>query len=291
MTLTSAAGASRQKIGRQIFKESLRTLRKDPQILTIPLIAVAADIVFSILAGISWILLIPFMDINNATNAVNIVIGIVLAVLFAITHVVSQAAVMVAANERFEGRNPTVGSALSDALKKFGPLALFGLLEATVGLVLRYIADNIKVLGEVVRFIGGLAWAVSTYFAIPFIVFGSQTPFAAIGLSAKLIKAKWGDVLRGNVVASAVFVLAWLVSFAGLLGGLFVALQNCGDASCNVNSGGFVIIGLSILVMLFTGLASSTVMGYVKIALYRYATDKPLPDFDSNMLQNGFRVK
>ena len=291
MTLINAAGASRQKIGRQIFKESMKTLRKDPQILTIPLIAAGADIVFSVLAGISWLLLIPFMDINNATNAVNIAIGIVLAVLFAITHVVSQAAVMVAANERFEGRNPTVGSALSAALKKFGPLALFGLLEATLGLVLRYIADNLKVLGDVVRFIGGLAWAVSTYFAIPFIVFGSQSPFAAIGLSAKLIKAKWGDVLRGNVVASAVFVLAWLVSFGGVVGGLFVALQNCGDVSCNVNSGGFVIIGLSILVMVVTGLASSTVMGYVKIALYRYATDKPLPDFDSSILQNGFRVK
>jgi len=269
----------------------MKTLQQDPQILVIPVIAAGADILFSVLAGISWILLIPAMQVPSGLNAVNVSIGVVLAVLFAITHVVSQAAVMIAANERFEGRTPTVGSALSAAFKKFGPLALFGLLEATVGLVLRYIADNLKVLGDIVRFIGGLAWAISTYFAIPFIVFGGQAPFAAIGLSAKLIKAKWGDVMRGNVVASAVFLLAWLISFGGLISGLFLTLNACNDVSCKINYAGASVIGLSVLVMLLTALASSTIMGYVKVALYRFATDKALPGFNSQLLENAFRVK
>ena len=291
MTIFSAAGASRPKVGRAIFKEAFKTLQKDPKIMTIPLIAVGLDLAYSLVAGIAWLLLIPFMDIQNATNAVNVALGISLAVLFAITHVVSQAAVMFAANERFEGRAPSVGASFGAAMKKFGPLALFGLLEATVGLVLRYIADNIKVLGDVLRFIGGLAWAISTYFAIPFILFGGQAPFAAIGLSAKLIKAKWGDVMRGNVVASAIFILAWLVAFGAFVGGIALTFSSCGDTSCNINWSGPSVIALSIVVMLFTGLASSTVMSYVKIALYRFATDKPLPEFDAQLLADGFRIK
>jgi len=291
MTFINASGASRPKVGRAIFKEALKTLRKDPQIMTIPLIAIGVNLVFAALIGISWILLIPFMDINNTTNSVNIGLGIAYALLAAITHVIAQAAVMFAANERFEGRNPTVGSSLAAAFKKFGPLALFGLLEATVGLVLRAISDNLKVLGDIVRFIGGLAWAISTYFAIPFIIFGGQSPFSSIGLSAKLIKAKWGDVLRGNVAASAIFVLIYLLAFGGFVGGLVMTLNSCNDAGCNINPGGPGLIGVSILAMIIAGLASSTVMAYVKIALYRYATDKPLPDFDSGLLANSFRVK
>jgi hypothetical protein len=291
MTFINRAGASRQKIGRAIFKQSLSTLRKDPQIMTIPLLAIGANLAFAAVIGISWILLIPFMNINNTTNAVNIALGIVFAVFAAITHVTSQAAVMFAANERFEGRNPTVGSALSAAFKKFGPLSLFGLLEATVGLVLRAISDNVKVLGDLLRFIGGLAWAISTYFAIPFIIFGGQAPIASIGLSAKLIKAKWGDVLRGNVAASAIFVLIYLLAFGGFMGGLVVTLSTCNDAGCNINWSGPSLIVASILVLLLAGLASSTVMAYVKIALYRYATDKPLPDFDTELLANGFRAR
>jgi hypothetical protein len=292
MTVFNTPAQSRPKVGRAIFKESLRTLRKDPQVMAIPLLAIGADLVFAVVIGISWILLIPFMDINNATNSVNIALGITYAVFAAIAHVLSQAAVMFAANERFEGRNPTVGSALSAAFKKFGPLSLFGLLEATVGLVLRYIADNIKVLGDVVRFIGGLAWAISTYFAIPFILFENRGPFGAIGESAKLIKAKWGEVLRGNVAASAVFVLFYLLAFGGFVGGLVLTFSGCNTTTaCNINWAGPGVIGLSILVLLFTGLASSSVMAYVRIALFRYASGKSLPDFDSGLLANSFRVK
>ncbi len=291
MTIFSAAGSSRPKVGRAIFKEAYKTLQKDPKIMTIPVIAVGVDAVFAVIAGISWLLLIPFMDINNATNAVNIVIGVIMAVLFGITHVVSQAAVMFAANERFEGRAPTIGGSFGAAGKKFGPLALFGLLEATFGLLLRYIADNVKVLGDVVRFIAGLTWAIATYFAIPFILFGGQNPIAAIGLSGKLIKAKWGDVMRGNVVASAVIILAWLVAFGGLVGGIFLTMSNCNGPTCNINPSGLALIGFSILVMLLTALISSTIMSYVKIALYRFATGKPLPDFDSQLLADSFRVR
>ena len=263
----------------------------DSQVMVIPVLAIAVDLAFAVLALVAWIFLIPVMVVQNATNQVDAALGVIIAVLFAITHVISQAAVMFAANERFEGRNPTVGGSLAKAFSKFGPLALFGLLEATVGLILRYIADNLKGVGNLIRMIFGLAWSVSTYFAIPYMIFENQGPIGSIGQSVNLIKAKWGDVLRGNVVASAAFVLAWLLAFGGFIGGILMVLNTCNDAGCTIEWNGPSLIGVSVLAFVLIGLASASVMAYVKVALYRFASNKPLPGFDSELLQNGFRTK
>lgn len=288
MTSLDFPSASRQQNGRALFKQALQALLKDPKILGIPLVGTLIDLVFIAVAGVLWILLIPVMVQSNATQSVDVILGVLLAVAFALTHVFSQALVIASANERFEGRVPNLANAFSTVRGHLGALTLFGLLQASIGLVLKYIAENLKGVGSIIRFFGGLAWSVASYFAIPAILFENLGPIASISQSSRIIQQKWGSALRTNATASGLFVLAWLVSFGSFIGGIAIAFNSFDSNSTFSGYLGLGLTGVGALALFASALFTSTVMSYVRVALYRYARGESLPDFNSELLAKGF---
>lgn len=276
------------KVGRAIFKESFNALKHDNQVLVIPFLAFLATLVAGVLIVVSWILLIPAMEIYGIAEVVQPALGIVMALIAANIGVVSQAAVMVAANERFEGRNPTVGGSIKAALSRYSALSLFGLLEATVGIIMRAIQERLGFLGGLIRIIGGLLWAIATYFAIPEILFAQKGPIDAIKDSALLIKEKWGNALKSNIVAGAVIALVYLVGLGTVMGG--IALLVNGEF-VNGLAAGLSLVGSGVVIFFIGALLQTTVMAYVRVALYRYATGKSLPGFNEELLGQAFKVK
>ena len=210
--MTNASNiAGRRKIGRSIALEAGKALYKDKTVFLLPMFSFIAHIAVCSIAALAWILSIPFMDTNpNGTSIVNTVVGILVVFAFASINVFTQAAVMNMANETFEGRNPSINSSIVSVFKHTGSLAGLAAIETTVGLILRALqrsAGNnliLRALTSIVSFVGGLAWAVASYFAIPFIIFNEEKPFTAIKKSAQLIKSKWGAALRVNVLVGAV---------------------------------------------------------------------------------------
>lgn len=276
------------KVGRAIFKESFNALKHDNQVLVIPFLAFLATLVAGVLIVVSWILLIPAMEIYGIDDVVQPALGIVMALIAANIGVVSQAAVMVAANERFEGRNPTVGGSIKAALSRYGALSLFGLLEATVGIIMRAIQERLGFLGGLIRIIGGLLWAIATYFAIPEILFAQKGPIDAIKDSALLIKEKWGNALKSNIVAGAVIALVYLVGLGTVMGGIALLVNGEFD---NGLAAGLSLVGSGVVIFFIGALLQTTVMAYVRVALYRYATGKSLPGFNEELLGQAFKVK
>jgi hypothetical protein len=290
MSSISMGSQRNSKVGRAIFKESFNALKQDIQVLAIPFLAFLATLVVGVFIVVSWVLLTPVMEIYKASNVVQTAMGIVAGFIGANIHVVSQAAVMAAANERFEGRTPTVAGSLKAAFDRYAQLSLFGFLEATVGLVLRAIQERLGFLGGFLRIIGGLLWAVATYFALPGILFGQQTAIESIKSSAVLIKEKWGNALRSNIVASAVIALVFLAGLGVVMSGVGLMVLN-ETASNSVLFSGLSLIGSGVVIFLIGGLLQSSVMAYVRVALYRYATGKSLPGFNEELLGQAFKVK
>lgn len=288
MSSISLGSQSNSKIGRAIFKQAFIAFRQDTQVLAIPLLAFLATLVAGVLIVVSWILLIPAMEIYDASGVIQPALGIVAAFLATNIHVVSQAAVMAAANDRFNGNNPTVGKSLAFAFKKYGQLSLFGFLEATVGLVLRAIQERLGFIGGLLRIVGGLLWAVATYFAIPGIIFGGQTATESIKSSVVLIKEKWGNALKTNIVASAVIALVFLIALGVVMSGVGLIVM---DQTGNLLYSGLSLIGSGVVIFIIGGLLQASVMAYVKVALYRYATGQSLPGFDDALLGQAFKVK
>jgi len=283
-----------RKTGRAIFAQAFNALKQDTRVLLVPVIAFLVNLVLFAVIGVSWILLIPAMSIYNSTTTINYVLGALLYVVFACTHVFSQAIIMSAANDIFEGKKADLSAATKSAFSRFGSLFLFAIIESTVGLILRTIADNLKgVAGALVRIIGGLAWAVASYFAIPGILFDGLGPFKSIGQSGRLIKAKWGNVMRTNIAAGAVIALLMLAGFGAIFGGVFAFVTaNSGTIdTINWNVGAIFLFVSGIGLLLFAGLLQGAILAFVKVALYRFAKGKSSAEFDSSLLNASFKVK
>jgi len=298
MTNTSNT-LSRRKVGRSIAIEAGKALNKDKTVFLLPVLSFIAHIVVAVIALIAWILAIPFMNTNpNGTNIVDASIGIIVYILFAFINVGTQAAVMTMANETFEGKNPSIASSIGNVFKHARSLSGLAVLEGTVGLILRALQnaakDNavLRIVTSVISFIAGMVWAVATYFAIPFIIFNGETTFESIKKSAALIKSKWGAALRVNVAVGAVVVLGMLLSVGGFVGGLFVLLNGIGLDSGTTDQNQ-IVLGSSLLIasallLIVLILVNSTLMAYVRVALFRYATGQSLPGFDTSNLDQAF---
>lgn len=277
------------KIGRALFSSALKNFNKDRFVLLFPLLAFVSNIIMFGALSLAIFLAEPFWTSESELRPVaGFALAVVVSLIVSFTHVLVQGAVMSAANQRYSGMEPTFASAFKEASEKIGPLALFSLVEATVGMILRAIRDNLKGVGNFISFIGGLAWAVASYFAIPAILFEGLGPIAAVRRSADIIKTTWGSALRVNVVAGVLFVFAWILAIGGLVGGLYLAI---GDPYNYQLSAGFTLIGLSLVFSFGLALVQGSVMSYACVALYRYATGKPMPEFDANLMATAFKLK
>ena len=287
--MSDATPTRPSKIGRALFSSALKNFNKDRFVLLFPLLAIVSNIMMFGALSLAVILTEPFWISDSELRPVaGFAIAVVLSVIVSFTHVLVQGAVMSAANQRYSGMEPTFASAFKEASEKIGPLALFSLVEATVGMILRGIRDNLKGVGNFISFIGGLAWAVASYFAIPAILFEGLGPIAAVRRSADIIKTTWGSALRVNVVAGVLFVFAWILAIGGIVGGVYLAI---GDPYNYQLSTGFTVIGLSLVFSFGLALVQGSVMSYACVALYRYATGKPMPEFDANLMAIAFKLK
>jgi hypothetical protein len=277
------------KIGRALFSSALKNFNKDRFVLLFPVLALIANVCLVGSIAVAIFFSEPFWVSDSQLRPfAGLALAVALSVIVSFTHVLFQACVMCAANQRYSGFEPTFASAFKEASEKIGPLSVFSLVEATVGMILRAIRDNLKVVGNFLSFIGGLAWAVASYFAIPAILFEGLGPIAAVRRSADIIKTTWGSALRVNVVAGVLFVFAWILAIGGVVGGLFLAI---GDPYNYQPTAGFTVIGLSIVFAFALALVQGSVMSYACVALYRYATGKPMPEFDANLMAAAFKLK
>lgn len=281
---------SRTKIGRAIFSEAFKNLNKDKSILWLPIIGFGINLVVAVIVFAA--MLIPsIMASSGSYDYITIAASVLVAIVAALVHVFTQASVMSAANQRYQGQTPTIGTAVAGARAHFATLFKFGLLEATVGMILRAIKDNFKMVGGLISIVGGLAWGVATYFAIPAILFENAGPIEAIKKSGSLITSRWGAALRVNVLASALFVMVLLLGFGGFIGGIFVTAQSSFSTTDAMFLGGLWLMGVSVLFLILVAFVQATVMSYACVALYRYAVGQPLPDFNSDLARNAFRIK
>jgi len=288
MTNTSVMGT--RGVGKAIFKAAFTQLNQETRVFLVPVIGFIGHILVAVGLLVGWLLFIPTMvTVKGSVNTVDTILGIIGGLLFGLIYVFTQAIVMVVANEQYEGRKITLSSAFALAMKKFGPLAFFGIIEATVGMVLRALRDDRNPISKIISFFLSIAWAIASYFSIPLILFADAGPFGSVKKSIELVRSKWGDATRVNVFAGALFVLAWLATFAGFIGGviwLIQATNQSGDHHIQFISA-LVTIMSSLLGMMLVGLVQSTVMAYVRVALYRYVTGQKIDGFSPEMLSQA----
>jgi hypothetical protein len=251
----------RMRIGWQLTKVSLGILRKEKGLILLPFLSL-------LLTGAAWLVFVIsiFFFTATPTNPFGYWLFYVgLAIVYFVTFFVSiyfNAAVMGAAMIRLNGGDPTISDGLKVANANLKRIAGWALVSATVGLVLRALAERFGVIGRIVAGFAGLAWGVATYLVVPVLIFEKIGPWAAVKRSGSLLRQTWGEAAGGYLTLGAIFVLLALpgvlfLVVGGLIGGIVGLL---------------VGVAIAVVYWLLLGLLGAAAQSILVTALYRYAT-------------------
>jgi Family of unknown function (DUF6159) len=250
----------RLKRGWRLAKESLVVVRSDPALVVL----VVLGLVLAVLVALPALLAAAVVSDGDEPSAVAwILLGLGLYLGYAVT-IFFGVAVVHAAARVLDGEDATVGEAIGFAFGRLGPVLGWALVGAVVQVLFAVLRSRGGLAGQILAGVGGAAWSLVTFLAVPVIAFEGLGPFATLKRSASLFRERWGEQITGNIGIGLVF---FLLSLPGLLlAGIGFAVASGSAAAI-----GWVLAGVGILavaVVALIGRAASATFGAV---LYRYA--------------------
>ena len=249
-------------------KVSWHVLRSDRTLALFPVItALGALVVAGIFGG-----LIALTGIDDAGNETSLapfgwVLLVVMYLALGIVVTFFQAALVCGANDRLDGRAASVGGAISTAGRQFPAIAAWGVLQATVSMILQAIEERAGFVGQILAGLFGAAWRIVTFLAIPVVALEGIGPFAALKRSGVLLKQTWGENLGGQIGFG---LLGFVASIPGLVLILLAVLSDSWTVAVPLG----VVAALWLIAV---AVVVSAMTGIYKTALYRYAVDGRAP--------------
>ncbi len=257
--------ATTNPTGKAILRASLELFRQDRQMIWLPVMAAITGLVaFAVVA-------VPLGLAIGHTGLAFLVAFACGTLLATAATVIFNVALVFAANDRIEGRTPTIKTSLAQAWGRKGVIFRWAILAAIVGTTIRALESRLGVVGRIVGFAGGLAWAVATFLVIPVLAFEDVGPIEAVKRSSHILKERFGTVARGGLRFGVLFLGLSLVALAVVAVGVVLIAKRVYLAGVPLAAIGiFGIIGVSMY-------ASAAGM-YMRTILYRFAVGKPIPN-------------
>jgi len=265
------------RIGRsfQLVGQSYRLLMQDKELMVLPLIS--GVFIIAALAGLS----IGFGLDPSRIDRHNTAAYLPLFAMYVVSYTIGiffQAAVVAGATERMRGGDPTVRSALAAAARRIGPILMWAIVAATVGVILRIIQDRLALVGRIVASLIGAAWSLATFFVVPVLVLEERSIPESFQRSVGVFRKTWGETVVGGTTLGAAAMCAWLTLIA--ISGL--TAMAIGPFAIAVFAAGAVFL------MIFF----SALQGVYVASLFRFATGEgPAPGLDPALLGQAFVAK
>jgi Family of unknown function (DUF6159) len=273
----------------ELVKASWNVLRSDKELIVFPIISFIGVLV------LSGVFAFPFITVGIAQGArgddtgVTIAGYILLFVFYVIMYTIiffCNTALVGAALIRLRGGDPTVNDGIQIAMRKINHIVGYALISATIGMILRAIAERGGIIGQIASSFIGLAWNIATFLVVPVLVVEDIGPMDAIKRSTSMLKQTWGEQLVGNFGMGAVFgILFFLDAFVFF--GLFAFGISTESTALIVGAIIFFVASLVIL-----SLISSTLSSIYQAAVYRFAAEGAVAEgFTPELVQGAFKEK
>ena len=245
----------------QLAKASWEVLKADKELLLLPVLSLIATL------AVAASFLAPILLSGEGTSiedpgTVGYVLLFVAYVVLAFITIFFNAALVHAANERMDGGDPTVGSALRGAASKVHRILPWALMSATVSIILRSIEERAGFVGRIVSGFIGVAWSLVTFLVIPVLVIEDIGVIDAGKRSGAMFKHTWGENMAAQVGFGLLGFVAMLPAFL-LIAGAIAA----GEAIAGIG------IAIAVLWILTVAMVLSALNGIYQTALYRYASE------------------
>lgn len=269
-----------------LVKASGAVLMADKELIVYPVISSISLIIVTIL------FIFPFFFsglLDSFTGGIGLFGYLFLFLFYVVQYFVIiffNTALISAALIRLKGGDPTVRDGFNAAIGRLRTILGYALISATVGLILRAIAERSNFLGQIVVSLIGLAWNLATFLAIPILVVEDVGPWEAIKRSSSLLKRSWGEQIVGNLSISLIFgLLAFVVILIDiLLAVLFIVL--------NAPLLTVIPLVISLPVLVALTFISSSLSGIFSAAVYQYAIGEGSDQFfPEDMVAGAFRPR
>lgn len=261
---------------KRIVSESLAILQQDKEILLFPILSMFVTLGASLVLGVIFFFIsLGGTMIDGSLHVTKGDLGVLSYAMLFMDYLVVifianffQAGLFIIVKGRFEGRDLSFSDGIAGAMKSSGKIFMWSAVSATVGIVLRVIADRSKLLGKIIAMLFGAAWNILTFFSLPALIVGDLGVVDAFKESAAVIRRKWGETIIINFGTGLVFFFTYLFLF-----GLFVA------AMVIIPSIATVIIGsvLFIIAIIVLSILASTLNSIFKLAIFIYAQSGNVP--------------
>ena len=270
-----------------LFRQSLAILSQDKELLIFPLLSGIVTIVaFLSMVWGGWTTgffarIAESGDRSFEANALAYAAAFVWYFVSWFIVLFFNVAVVHCAKMRLDGGDPTVADGFRASMQHLGRIATWALISATVGLILRAIAERSGLLGRLVVWLVGAAWSIATYFIVPVMIFERRSIKDSIKQSTGLIAKTWGESLTAGIGIGAFTMLMGVAGLALPIVGAFINVQAA-------------LIGLALMVIWWIALAiiTSALAAIFRTGLYVYAAEgRTPPGFNPDSVQHAFAPK
>jgi hypothetical protein len=273
-----------ESIGRswELVKASWRILSQDKKLLVFPVLSG----IITLLVVISFILPLILSGAVFGRAAAGPVPWYVLLFLFYIVSyfvaIFFNTALVTCVHALLQGRETSLSEGLSNAVRHIGPILVWAIIAATVGIILRTIQDRSGFIGRIAVAIVGGIWSLVTIFVVPVLVLEDKGVVDATKESVALFRKTWGESVVGSVSIGVIFGAILIVG----LFGVFAAFLT---RSITVM---ILSVGLFIVLLTVVSVVASAMQGIFVVALYTYAKTGNVPEgFGKGVLENAFVPK
>lgn len=270
----------------KLSKTSWRVLRKDRELLVIPILSFVAMAGALIFTGVMALLVSSLSGSEEsgggAVGPAMLVLFVLCALVIGVIAVFFEGALVAGAHERLTGGDPTVGSAIGKAFERIGGLVPWALITTTVGLILRALRDRAGWLGHMLVAVIDTAWDVVTFLTVPAIVVDDLGAIEALKRSSSLLRTTWGENLAARVgfglLGFVLVIPAVIIEVIAIASGATALIL-----VASVLAAGWI----AVVVVVMTALNA-----IFQTALYLYATTGRMPDgFENAPLTEAFTNK
>ena len=260
-----------------IAKSSWAVLKADKELLLLPVLSTLAAIATMAL------FIVPIFAGSDPEalefTGVHYALLFLLYVVLAYIVIFFNTALVCATNERLNGGDPTLGSALRAAGQRAGKILPWAIVSATVSMILRSIEERAGFVGRLVIGFIGMAWTVVTFLVLPIIALEGIGVSDAVRKSADMFRRTWGE----NLAAQIGFGLIGFVAAIPGVAAIFLGGQ----------SGSLVVVIAGILWLAAVAIVMATLSGIYQTALYHFASTGSVPGnyFETQTMRDAFRSK
>jgi hypothetical protein len=268
-----------------LIKSSAKVLQSDKELIIFPIISSIGVLLLTAVFFVPMTLLGVFNSV--ADQGMRFVDYLLLFAFYILQYLIiflSNTALVGAAMIRIRGGDPRVSDGVKIAFDRFVPIFLYALIAATVGMLLSMIKNKGNVLANIVISIVGFVWNVATFLVVPILAVEDVGPIEAIKRSVSYLKKTWGEQLVGSFSISAVFTLVTIVLILVAAAGIALVITAGAQAWVAVSIG-----AITVILLVFIGLISSTLNGIYTAAVYQYAsTGDPGNYFETDKIRDAF---